>query len=303
MKQKECPYSLSMSQSFERLVGAVVYGSDLCNWVKYAGQRYFHQGNQGKSDGTLIHGNEIKMEIECKVLDCSKRTQEEALKTLFSPSYRTYDFLNKYKNDDQNLLRVLIIGIHKENKAEAWRRLDPSIYSFVVVGYMGRAFSDVEKTVRFYDSFDEFSDDIWEVSSEEEYFQQLNGTSEIKKHTVLYTQKQYELLQTRIFKKLTQLHPRWVYERLALDAMIEEQIKIGINQPLENKKKILEDRGLRSGRNLVDYYEGREWIVNNGLKGKQRKYFVQIKKIIADLWDNGHAAKTKEFIHKYGLPS
>ena len=53
MSQKECPHALSMSQSFERLVGAVIYGSDLCNWVKYSGQRYFHQGHQGKSDGTL----------------------------------------------------------------------------------------------------------------------------------------------------------------------------------------------------------------------------------------------------------
>jgi len=303
VSQKECPHALSMSQSFERLVGAVIYGSDLCNWVKYSGQRYFHQGHQGKSDGTLVHGTEIKMEVECKVVDCSKRTEEEALKTLFSPRYRTYDFLNKWRNDDSPILRVLVVGIHKEDKSKVWRRLDPSIYSFIVVAYMGRDFADVDKIIRRYDSFDGFSEDIWDASSEEEYFSKLNGTDEIKKHLDLYDQRKLELLQGRIFKQMTTLYPKWIYERIALDAMIEEQIKVGLNQPIGNKRKIFEGKGLSSSRNLVDHYEGREWIVNNGIKGKQKRYFVQIKKIIADIWDGGHKAKTEEFIHLYGLPS
>jgi hypothetical protein len=303
MSQRECPYALSMSQSFERLVGAVVYGSDLCNWVKYSGQRYFHQGHQGKSDGTLVHGDEVKMEVECKVVDCSKRTEEEALKTLFSPRYRTYDFLDKWKNDDSPLLRVLVIGLHNEDKMKAWKKLDPSIYSFIVVAYMGRNFSDVEKIVRRYDDFDGFAEDLWEASDEEDYFSRLNGTDEIKKHIALYDQGKLELLQGRIFKRLTALHPKWIYERLALDAMIEEQIEVGLSQPIQNKRAIMEGKGLTVSRNLVSHYEGQEWIVNNGETGKHKRYFVQIKKIINDIWDGGHKAKTEAFVYKYGLPA
>jgi len=250
-----------------------------------------------------MHGTEIKMEVECKVVDCSKRTEEEALKTLFSPRYRTYDFLNGWKNDDSPILRVLVIGLHKEDKMKAWRKLDPSIYSFIVVAYKGRNFSDVEKIVRRYDDFDGFAEDLWESSDEEEYFSKLNGTDEIKRHMALYDQNKLELLQGRIFKRLTTLHPKWIYERLALDAMIEEQIRVGLNQPLQNKKKIMEEKGLTSSRNLVAHYEGQEWIVNNGESGKHKRYFVQIKKIIHDIWDGGHKTKTQDFIYKYGLPA
>lgn len=302
MIQRECPYSLSMAQSFERLVGAVIYGSDLSNWVKYSGERYFHQGYEGKSDGVLIQDNQIKMKLECKILDCSKKKREAALKTLFSPSYRTYKFLDSYRNDDVPFLRLLVIGIHEEDKMKAWKRLDPSIYSFVVVAYLGEHDGSVQKVVREYDSFDSFSDDIWEASDEREYFEKLNGSNEIKKHLNLYDRGNFEILQTRIFKRLTELHPRWIYERLSLDAMIEEQFKAGKSASITNKRAILESRGIKSGRNLTAHFEGIQWIVSNEKTGRNKEYYVQIKKIIKDIWDEGHEAKTKAFVDKFGLP-
>jgi len=303
LKQRECIHNLSLSQSFERLIGAVIYGSDLCNWVKYSGPRYFHQGVQGKSDGTLIFNDEIRMEVECKVVDCYQRDEETALQSLFHPSYRSYSYLNRHKNDDKPILRVLVIGIHKEDKTIAWRKLDPSIYKIIVVAYMGSNFSDVEKIVREYETFDDFAEDIWDASCEQEYFDNLCGSTLVKRHLGLYSLGNFELLQLRIFKRLTEIYPKWIHERLALDAFIEEQIRVGISNHIENKKRIFEEHGLTTSRNLTEHFEGKEWIVNNGEKGKNRKYFVQLKKIIVDIWDGGHKAKTEIFIDKYGLPS
>tara|TARA_R100000278_G_scaffold122970_1_gene110719 strand:- start:1681 stop:2508 length:828 start_codon:yes stop_codon:yes gene_type:complete len=275
----------------------------MCNWVKYAGPRYFHQGVQGKSDGTLIINEEIKMEVECKVVDCSKRNEEDALKSLFQPAFRTYGYLNRYRTDETPILRVLVIGIHKEDKTEAWRKIDPSIYKIIVVAYKGENFSDVDKVVRHYETFDDFAEDLWDASCDQEYFDNLQGSTLVKRHLGIYQLGHFEILQFRIFKRLTEIYPKWIHERLALDAFIQEQVRVGLSNPIENKKKILEEHGLTTSRNLTDHFEGKEWIVNNGEKGSKKKYFVQIKKIIHDIWDGGHKAKTESFINKYGLPS
>lgn len=293
-------YSTRMSQILERLIGAAFNGSIMNDFVTRGPGYFFKQGYKGWSDGTFIFNdrriNEYTeiAEIEVKILDCSNRSKQEAFESLCKgrPVQEFFnlcvgkgrDGSNKgalYK--DRARYWVLIAGFHQEDVENAWLKVDPSIFTgLIVIGYkrieLEGGLTEYKKAIKKYNDFDSFAYDVLISETFDEYFE--SKLADISKNEIfeLFYNQEYLLLRDRLFDRMQFLKPQRILDRVALREFMTAQIKVGIENALEDPNGILLKAGIDKGDYLKDFLR-REWI-----KEHEGKYQVYFERIIQDLF-------------------
>ncbi len=263
-------------------------------------------GNRGYCDGIIYQGridsaHQFKpsskvCEIEVKLRQSIGKEPRQCLIDVLKEDHVKKFFENAGHMDPTNWNRLLVLGMVMDLDTQQSKGLcSYDQYGGIAVVYFKKDAVkphryDFKQAVKFYSSFQEFSDELYESYNLDDYFDRLIGDQEAQPYFELVANNKLEELSFHIMSKLDEYTH---VQQLSFLKLLRHQIAIGTNKSFKNLSLILDNP---NGSNHIRPFVDRGWVLKDG-----RSYEVKFDHIVEDLFSRSFPVKTKELFKEANL--
>lgn len=263
-------------------------------------------GNRGYCDGIIYQGNidskhQFKAsskvcEIEVKLRGSIGMEPRQCLIDVLKEDHVKSFFENAGHMDPTNWNRILVLGMVMNFEAQRSKGIcNYDQYGEIAVVYFKKVAVqphryEFKQVIRFYESFQAFSDELYQSYNLDDYFDRLNGHQEAQPYHELIAQNKLEELSFHIMTKLDEYtHIQQVY----FLKMLRHQIQLGKNKSFKHLSTILENPN--ASTHVRPFIE-RGWILKDG-----RSYQVKFEPIIQDLFSRSSKVNASKIFKEASL--
>lgn len=270
-------------ESFRLITGNRGY----CDGIIYQGS--MDEGHQFKPSGKVC-------EIEVKLRGSIGKEPRQCLIDLLKEDSVKRFFENAGHMDPSNKNRILVLGMTRDigtQKSKGICNYDQ--YGEIAVVYFKKDIVqphryEFKQCVRFYNTFQDFSDDLYQSCNLDDYFDRLNGDQDMQPYFELLSSNKLEELSFHILSRLEEYSNT---QQVLFLKVLRHQIQIKKDNTFKNLGAVLGHSNLCS---TVRPFVDRGWISKKG-----RSYQVNFDQIIQDLFSRSLIVKTKDLFEEANL--
>jgi hypothetical protein len=262
-------------------------------------------GDRGYCDGVIhsgyMNGNtfvkQLKVcEIEVKLRNGVGKEPRAALIDALLES-KTFNFLshNLHLNHG-NPRRIFVLGLTTDLETQRSQGVcSYDQYGEIVVVYFHKQWSQFEEyerrqAIRFYPSFHEFNNDLYQSIDLDDYFDRLIGDQSVQPYFDLINKGEIDELIFQILPRLTDFTAT---QQLAFIQLLRHQSKVGYRTPLKGLCNILGQQN--ASAHIVPFVEI-GWV-----EKESKQYKINLVKIIDDLFKESHNVDVQGILKAAGF--